>query len=450
MRKKILWTLQLIVLGVLFVYAIFSSHFFYDRLVTGTVETLSKQISKIDFSIEKADKNVANELSYRLSGNPVSIFSLDGELLGSTFAINEQEIPEEVRMAIAYGHGHAVYKVNGQNYAFCCEKVNFSDGERLVRVAMPLQTQGEMLKDMTPTLIWFILLVFLLCFIASYFGTEYIISPITRIAKNSALNMRVETRYEEFQPIVGLLNKRNEEVERQMRELSEEKELVLRAQRSKDDFIANVTHEMNTPLTSIRGYSELLQNGVLDENETKQAADILVKQSERLTKLIARIINYSELDNDDLPLYDVDLSTSINDLLDTLAPSLQKKNVRLNKEIEEGLIVRSRQERVNEVLGNLLRNSIRYNKEDGSLFVALKKNAKGKAKLTITDTGIGIAEENLERIFDRFFTVDKSHNGQGGGFGLGLAMVKKICKLSNWEIRVESKLGEGTTFTLDF
>ena len=303
---------------------------------------------------------------------------------------------------------------------------------------------------MTPTLIWFILLVFLLCFIASYFGTEYIISPITRIAKNSALNMRVETRYEEFQPIVGLLNKRNEEVERQMRELSEEKELVLRAQRSKDDFIANVTHEMNTPLTSIRGYSELLQNGVLDENETKQAADILVKQSERLTKLIARIINYSELDNDDLPLYDVDLSTSINDLLDTLAPSLQKKNVRLNKEIEEGLIVRSRQERVNEVLGNLLRNSIRYNKEDGSLFVALKKNAKGKAKLTITDTGIGIAEENLERIFDRFFTVDKSHNGQGGGFGLGLAMVKKICKLSNWEIRVESKLGEGTTFTLDF
>ena len=188
----------------------------------------------------------------------------------------------------------------------------------------------------------------------------------------------------------------------------------------------------------------------MDENETKQAADILVKQSDRLTKLIARIINYSELDNDDLPLYDVDLSTSINDLLDTLAPSLQKKNVRLNKEIEEGLIVRSRQERVNEVLGNLLRNSIRYNKEGGSLFVALKKNVKGKAKLTITDTGIGIAEENLERIFDRFFTVDKSHNGQGGGFGLGLAMVKKICKLSNWEIRVESKLGEGTTFTLDF
>ena len=81
--------------------------------------------------------------------------------------------------------------------------------------------------------------------------------------------------------------------------------------------------------------------------------------------------------------------------------------------------------------------------------LSLEKSQK-KARLTISDTGIGIAEENLERIFDRFFTVDKSHNGQGGGFGLGLAMVKKICKLSGWEIRVSSKLGEGTTFTVDF
>lgn len=449
MRKKILWTLQFIVLGVFFIFVLFSSHFFYDRLVIGATETLSEQFKRIDFSAESSD-GIANRLSERLSGNPVAVFSAEGVLLESTLSLHFEEIPEEVSASIAYGSGNAVRVENGQNYVFYSEKVTLLDGEKIVRIANRLQTQGEMLKDMTPTLIWFVLLVCLLCLVATYFGAEFIISPVRKIAKDSALNMRVDTPYEELKPIVGLLNKRNEEVERQMRELSEEKELALRAQRSKDDFIANVTHEMNTPLTSIRGYSELLQNGVLDEKETKQAAEILVKQSERLTKLIARIINYSELDNDDLPLYEVDLSTCVNDLLDTLAPSLQKKNIRLEKEIESGIIVRSRQERVNEVLGNLVRNSIRYNKENGALFISLKKNEKGRAKLTITDTGVGIAEENLERIFDRFFTVDKSHNGQNGGFGLGLAMVKKICKLSGWEIRVTSKLGEGTTFTLDF
>ena len=206
---------------------------------------------------------------------------------------------------------------------------------------------------------------------------------------------------------------------------------------------------MNTPLTSIRGYSELIQNGVFNEEETHQAAEILVKQSERLTKLIARIINYNELDNDDLPSYEVDLSSSLKEYLETLAPSIKKKGIELIADIEENVTAQSRQERINEIFGNLLRNSIRYNKENGKLIVRLKRE-NSRARLTIADTGIGIAEENLERVFDRFFTVDKSHNGQGGGFGLGLAVVKKICKRAGWEIRVESKLGEGSTFTIDF
>ena len=101
------------------------------------------------------------------------------------------------------------------------------------------------------------------------------------------------------------------------------------------------------------------------------------------------------------------------------------------------------------MVGNLIRNAIRYNRDGGRLTVLLKKTGS-VARLTVQDTGVGIAEEDLDRIFDRFFTVDKSHGGTQGGFGLGLAVVKKICYISKWTIGVQSTLGEGTTFTIDF
>ena len=249
---------------------------------------------------------------------------------------------------------------------------------------------------------------------------------------------------------MDILNNRNREVSEQFKELSEEKELVERAQRSKNDFIANITHEMNTPLTSIRGYSELLSTGVLDAEQTKAAARTLVKQSDRLSNLIACIINYNEIDNDELPSYEVNVSRLAKETLDILAPDIAKRNIALTEDIDPDISVSSRHERLGEVLGNLIRNAIRYNKDDGSLYVGLKRRDEGGARLTVRDTGIGIAEENLERIFDRFFTVDKSHNGKNGGFGLGLAVVKKICRKAGWPLRVESVLGEGTTFTVDF
>ncbi len=453
MRKKIFWTLQCIVTAIMLVYATFTLHIFYDRMVDDNAEMLSNQIGKIEISTYSIES--AKALSNRLSGNKVTVFALDGKVLSDSELTDSSDErigeAEEFKNAVIFGRGYSVRldENDKENKLFYCEKATFSDGEGVLLIVLPLKTQGEMFANMIPTLVWFMLLAMLLCMLAAYLGTEFIISPIKRIAKDASLNLKVDTKYSELLPIVGILNKRNEEVSRQMHEISEEKELVVRAQKSKNDFIANITHEMNTPLTSIRGYSELIQNGVFNEEETHQAAEILVKQSERLTKLIARIINYNELDNDDLPSYEVDLSSSLNEYLESLAPSIKKKGIELIADIEENVTAQSRQERINEIFGNLLRNSIRYNKENGKLIVSLKRE-NSRARLTIADTGIGIAEENLERVFDRFFTVDKSHNGQGGGFGLGLAVVKKICKRAGWEIRVESKLGEGSTFTIDF
>ena len=448
MRKTILWTSQLILWALFFIYALFSFQAFYENHTSDFTGRLENKVNAVDFSAYALEEQSFISLSERFMSEQLTVLALDGvPLFDSGLGGTNEASREEVRMAIAAGEGNSVR--NGSIYY--CKKVTFANGEEgLCRIATPMKTQVQMLRELTPSFLGFVLFGFLICLFLTYLETEYLLTPIRNMSKKAALNMKVETPFQELQPIADILNRRNEEVTKTIRELSEEKELVEKAQKSKNDFIANITHEMNTPLTSIRGYSELLKSGAFNEEEIKAAADILVKQSERLTKLIARIINYNELDNDDLPSYPVNLSEIATEVLESLAPSISKKNIHLKTEVEQNIIVQSRQERVNELFGNLLRNSIRYNREGGDLTVSLITTENGYPRLSISDTGIGIAEENLERIFDRFFTVDKSHNGQGGGFGLGLAVVRKICVLAGWEIRVQSELDKGTTFIVDF
>ena len=223
---------------------------------------------------------------------------------------------------------------------------------------------------------------------------------------------------------------------------------IMAAARSKNDFIANVTHEMNTPLTSIRGFAELIGAGAIPPEKLAGVADTIIRQSDRLSRLIRSIINFSAIDSDDLPDYEVDLTEVVRELAGNFEPSLRQKGISFTLEAEEGVKVLSRRERLVEILNNLISNGIRYNKEGGSLAVRLAGGAS--PVLSVSDTGIGISKENQSRIFDRFYTVDKSHNGGGGGVGLGLATVKKLCRRAGWKLSVESEEGVGTTFTIEF
>ncbi len=223
---------------------------------------------------------------------------------------------------------------------------------------------------------------------------------------------------------------------------------IMSAVRSKNEFIANVTHEMNTPLTSIKGFAELIAAGAAPEGRAEGMARTIIKQSDRLANLIRSIINFSAIDSDELPDYEVDVSELIAELIGAFEPKLKKKEIALRLDVAPHVVVMSRRERLVEILNNLISNGIRYNKEGGSLTVAL--TGGDCPCLVVKDTGVGLSEEDKKRIFERFYTVDKSHNGGGGGFGLGLAIVKKLCKRAGWRLTVESALGEGTAFTVEF
>ncbi len=449
MKKNILWVSELIIALLLIVFSLFSSQVYYQNGIEDKVANLKEVAAAFDQTEYTLDNTGAGLFSQRAFGARVTIFNEQGDVLGESEGENFENhgSREEFQAAKQKGEGYAVRlsKTTEKTTLYYCKKI---DGGYL-RLAVPATSFWLAFVRTLPTIGWFLLLSLLISLMIAYFETEYIISPVRKIAKQAALSKRVESKYAELKPIVDILNKRNEEIESQVKRILEEKEIALRAKRSKDDFIANVTHEMNTPLTSIRGYSELLASGTLNERQTKDAADVLLKQSERLSALIARIINYSELDSDELPSYEVDASLLLNDLLKSLEPSILEKNICLKTEIEDGVLLMSRHERVGELFGNLIRNAIRYNAEGGELFVSLTKK-EGSFEFQVADTGVGIAEEDLERIFDRFYTVDKSHSGKGGGFGLGLAVVKKLCNKSNWRITVESKLGQGTKFTVVF
>lgn len=304
-------------------------------------------------------------------------------------------------------------------------------------------------SDIVGLIIWLFILDIMVAACIVSIGLGYIFRPIGAITRQAAIGEKADTNYPELKPIIDMLNSRSEESDKQYEELLEDKKFMERAKKSKDEFIANITHEMNTPLTSIIGYAELLKGGGLPPGQQEKALTTIMKQSERLHGMISCVINYNEIDNDSLPPYEVNISELTEELLTAIKPHIEKRKLTLTTDITPGIIIDSRVERINQVLGNIISNAVRYNKEGGALDVKLTADG-GKITAAVSDTGIGLTQKELGKIFDRFYTVDKSHNGIGGGYGLGLATVKKICKKSGWIISVASKPDEGTTFTVVF
>lgn len=423
-----------------------STQVYYNSTIDDSKRFLRVYMNEFDESYS-LDRQGAKAFSQKLNGARVTFMDGRGTVIADSLADDtgsSHSDRSEIKDAILNGEGFAVRGSStlGKNMIYYCKDF---DGRFLVRIAEFTDSDWSIFASTLPTLATFSVIMLALSLAAAFIATHFIISPVKQLARDALSDTDVKSKYSELAPIADMLNARNRDIRAQMDEITREKELAEQAKESKDEFISNITHEMNTPLTSIRGYAELLNAGGMNEKQKKNAYATIMAQSDRLTNLIACIINYSEIDSENLPSYEVDFSTLARHTLEALRPEAEKHGVTLNVEIADGVKISSRHELLTELLGNLTRNAIRYNKQGGSVTVSLD----GKS-LAVADTGIGIAEENLDKIFDRFFTVDKSHDGKNGGFGLGLAVVKKICRKSGWKLSVESKKGEGSKFTIEF
>ena len=214
----------------------------------------------------------------------------------------------------------------------------------------------------------------------------------------------------------------------------------------KREFFANASHELKSPLTSIIGYQQLIQQGILTTKEEIQDATLrTIKEAQRMNKLIIEMLDLSRLENNvQTVLEKVCVNKLIVDCLGELKPLIEKKNIKVITRLED-VTLEASQSDLYKLIKNIIDNSVVYNNQNGQLTIDLSNN-----KLSISDTGVGILKDDLEHIFERFYRVDKARSRESSGTGLGLSIVKHICILYGYKINVESQKGKGTTFTISF
>ena len=219
------------------------------------------------------------------------------------------------------------------------------------------------------------------------------------------------------------------------------------AEQNRREFTANVSHELKTPLQGIIGSAELLENGMVQPDDVPRFVGHIRKEAQRLVTLIGDIIRLSQLDEgDEMPRETVDLLTLSQEAADDLTAAAEQKNVTISV-TGESTCVSGVRRLLYEVVYNLCDNGVKYNVEGGSVSVRVGTE-DGKAVVSVTDTGIGIAPEHQERIFERFYRVDKSHSKASGGTGLGLSIVKHAVQYHHGTVELQSEEGKGTTIRI--
>ena len=216
------------------------------------------------------------------------------------------------------------------------------------------------------------------------------------------------------------------------------------------DFTANVSHELKTPLTSIKGYSELLRDGLVKEEDVTRFAGKIYDESHRLITLVGDIIKLSQLDGNDVKveIEEINLFELTEGVIGQLEMAAREKNVSLSL-IGDKPIISGAGQIIEEMIFNIIDNAIKYNKQDGEVKVKIRQRIDG-VELEVMDTGIGIAEKDVPHIFERFWRADKSHSKEIGGTGLGLSIVKHGAMFTGASISVKSEINVGTTIRILF
>ena len=224
-----------------------------------------------------------------------------------------------------------------------------------------------------------------------------------------------------------------------------------RLERVRKDFVANVSHEIRTPLTSISGFAEALIDGAIDNPETARSfLEIIVNQSHRLNSIVTDLLHLATLESGQasLTVRPVYLSAQVGSILEAVRSLAREKNITLEVEINPPTLMYETDEgKMNLVLSNLLDNALKYTPAGGRVHIGAQL-LQGRVEITVADSGIGIPKEDLSRIFERFYRVDRARSREMGGTGLGLSIVKHVLELLRGDIRVKSTPGEGSVFTV--
>ena len=343
----------------------------------------------------------------------------------------------EVKEAISNGEGDSDRQSATMDAKTYYHAILLDDGT-ILRVSTSARSIMNIFVSSIPSMLIVMIVIAGVCVILANKLTKNLMAPIEKVSNNleNAATIQSETEYKELVPFLNTIRLQHES--------------VLAAVKSRQDFTANVSHELKTPLTAISGYAELIENNMVDEKQRIGFAGEIRKNADRLVSHINDIIRLSELDHsDDTKGFEqVDLCKIAKECVDNLGVSAAKQNIQLNFDGTE-CKMHGNSHMLVELVENLCQNAIRYNNPGGTVNVTVHKLG-GKTVLTVEDNGIGIPKDQQERVFERFYRVDKSRSKETGGTGLGLAIVKHIVELHDAKITLDSEVGHGTTIKVEF
>ncbi|HCV41894.1 MAG TPA: hypothetical protein DGH68_00295 [Bacteroidetes bacterium] len=386
------------------------------------------------------------------------IFDTDvpaNEVVGIENHLQRPEVQQALRQGVGTDTRHSV--TVGRDFLYVARLVNAPIAEggfgtaRFIRVSMHLEELQKAVNEIRVNLFLAGCVVLLLVLAVSVYISRRIAKPMVQIAQ-SARQIRLgnfDTRIpvNSDDEIGQVAQAVNEMVDRLKVDIVQLEKL----ERVRSEFLGNVSHELRTPLFSLQGFLETLMNGAVDDPAVnKSFLGKAYSHAERLNTLLGDLINISQIESGEMKMsfrY-FRLGDFLNGVVQDFRPLAERNKVALKLEIQPvgDVDVLGDKERLSVALGNLIENAIKYNTPQGEVVVACSPDA-GRVRVTVSDTGVGIASEHLPRIFERFYRVDKNRSRDVGGTGLGLAIAKHIIEAHGSNVLVESEVGKGSTFS---
>ena len=436
MRKRIQRSMMLILAVTLLLFYAIMSVILYNRNLELLKREVKQEAEYICTAVNISGSGYLEKLSQVDEGTRVTQIDDSGNVLYDSSSEEEDMenhgARQEIKEALASGTGESVRMSNTLGRELYYYAVLLDNGT-VLRVAKSMDNLAMTALNVFPVIGGLAVLMIAFALFLAKWQTKKLIRPINELDLEHPLE---NTLYEELTPLLVAMDKQNKE-----------KEAVSNMRK---EFSANVSHELKTPLTSISGYAEIMKNGMVRPADIPVFSERIYKEARRLITLVEDIIKLSKLDEESVELEkeEVDLYELTREIVSRLSPQVSQKHIRMEVTGEPVECYGIRQI-LDEMVYNVCENAIKYNNEGGRVSVWVGNTLEGP-KVSVSDTGIGIPKEHQERIFERFYRVDKSHSKERGGTGLGLSIVKHGALLHGAKVSVDSVPGKGTRIEMLF
>ena len=456
LSSRVFATIFSIAMVIIVAFTVVGTGFIQGRLAELTRSELVNQLDVVSAALDGSDDEIAMLRHLKLQNARVTLVDTDGTVLydsdeSPAMLPNHKDRPE-IEQAFETGSGSSERSSTTLGEVMLYEAKQLEDG-RAVRLAQAQSGYMTVLLSVIGPIVCMAAVCIVALFFVARRESRAIIEPLQQVDLDHP-KRNAQNAYAEMVPMLERIETQRQELKRQMKVLADN-------DRMRREFTANVTHELKTPLTTISGYAELIENGlVASEDDLRDFGARIHSEAVRLASLVSDILTLSSLDEAEHGDAEVsksvlgqnepvDLARAADSVCQRLEPVAADAHVRLVSQLAPAIVV-GVPRLIDELIYNLASNAIRYNREDGSVTVSCGTDGQDRPFVCVSDTGIGIAAEEQAKVFERFYRVDKSRSKARGGTGLGLAIVKHAAVFHGAMIDVKSQIGQGTTITVTF